>query len=141
MFNHWLYNKNMENGGYTFVQLIPRLSGNGQEVLLRKGDGSLLVCTEDEWNALNNKDAMTPEQKVVLFMSLFKGRDDICARRFEGSGKSGYAPICENEWKQGLCAKKEKGVRYCSECPNRKYSGLTPKRILDHFRGIDQNGS
>ena len=122
------------------MQLIPRLSGNGQEVLLRKGDGSLLVCTEDEWNALNNKDAMTPEQKVVLFMSLFKGRDDICARRFEGSGKSGYAPICENEWKQGLCAKKEKGVRYCSECPNRKYSGLTPKRILDHFRGIDQNG-
>ena len=140
MLKHWLYNKSMRNGGYTFVQFVPRLYGDRQEVLLRKDDGSLFVCTKDEWNTLNNKEEMTPEQKFDLFSSLFKGRNDICARRFEGSEKSGYAPVCENEWKQGICKKRENGVKYCAECPNRKYSGLTKERIRDHFKGIDKNG-
>ena len=136
----WLYNKSMVNGGYTFVQFISRLSGGEQEVLLKKDDGSLLVCTREEWNNLQSKHEMSPEQKANLFMSLFKGRDDICARRYESSNRSGYATVCENEWKYGICEKKEKGVKYCKDCPNRKYSGLTMVRIRDHFKGIDPNG-
>ena len=39
------------------------------------------------------------EVKVALFRSLFRGREDVYARRFESrkTGKSGYAPACENE--------------------------------------------
>jgi phosphatidylserine/phosphatidylglycerophosphate/cardiolipin synthase-like enzyme len=34
-------------------------------------------------------------------MSLFKGRDDVYARRWENKkkGTSGYSPSCVNEWK------------------------------------------
>ncbi len=122
------------------MQFVPRLSGEKQEVLLKRYDGSLFICTKDEWNLLQNEVEMTPNQKFDMFISLFKGRDDICARRFESSEKSGYAPICENEWKRGVCQKKEKGVKFCQECSHRKYSGLTMERIRDHFRGIDTNG-
>jgi hypothetical protein len=37
---------------------------------------------------------------VNLFRSLFRGREDVFPRRWENpkSGRSGYAPACENEW-------------------------------------------
>ena len=41
----------------------------------------------------------SPEKKVKLFLSLFRGRQDVYARRFESrrTGKSGYQPACKNE--------------------------------------------
>ena len=40
----------------------------------------------------------SPEAKIALFRSLFRGRDDVYPRRFESrkSGKSGYQPVCAN---------------------------------------------
>lgn len=39
------------------------------------------------------------EEKIRLFRSLFRGREDLYARRFESrkTGRSGYAPACANE--------------------------------------------
>jgi hypothetical protein len=38
-------------------------------------------------------------------MSLFKGRDDVYAKRWESKDgtRSGYSPACRNEWKRDLC--------------------------------------
>lgn len=38
----------------------------------------------------------TSQSKIALFRFLFRGRDDVYARRFESrkTGKSGYAPAC-----------------------------------------------
>ena len=40
-----------------------------------------------------------PETKIALFRSLFRGREDVYAKRFESrkTGKSGYQPACRNE--------------------------------------------
>ena len=40
------------------------------------------------------------DAKIALFRSLFRGRDDVYACRFESrkTGKAGYAPACGNEW-------------------------------------------
>ena len=48
-----------------------------------------------------------PHDKIALFRSLFRGRDDVYPRRFESrrTGKSGYQPACANEWVRGLCEK------------------------------------
>ena len=45
------------------------------------------------------------DEKISLFLSLFRGRQDIYARRWESfrTGKSGYMPACKNEWVRGLC--------------------------------------
>ena len=46
----------------------------------------------------NAFEKMSPEEKIKLFRSLFKGREDIYARRWENSktNKSGYSPAKKN---------------------------------------------
>ena len=72
-------------------------------------------------------------EKIRLFMSLFKGRDDVYARRWENKkkGTSGYSPSCLNEWKP-VCVK-PKGT--CTGCAHKAYDALTDKVIDDHLRG------
>ncbi len=75
----------------------------------------------------------SPHEKIRLFMSLFGGRNDVYAKRWENrKGGSGYAPVCLNEWKQGLCTKP---AIKCSECHNKSYAVLNDKVIDDHLRG------
>ena len=75
-----------------------------------------------------------PEDKIELFMSLFRGRDDVYAKRWENrAGKCGYSPFCLNEWKPGVC---EKPRKKCSECKNRSYAVLDKKAIENHLRGL-----
>ena len=59
----------------------------------------------------------SPEAKIALFRSLFRGREDVYPRRFESrkTGKFGYQPACANEWARGVCEKpvrKEWGLTY-----------------------------
>ncbi|MHB1688845.1 MAG: TOTE conflict system archaeo-eukaryotic primase domain-containing protein [Ignavibacteriaceae bacterium] len=71
-------------------------------------------------------------EKIKLFMSLFKGRDDVYAKRWQNKeGKSGYAPACFNEWKIGICNKPK--IK-CSECPNKSFEILNEKVIEEHLR-------
>jgi hypothetical protein len=53
--------------------------------------------------------------KIRLFMSLFKGRDDVYAKKWENKKKatSGYSPVCLNQWQVGLCGKPKTS---CSKC-------------------------
>jgi superfamily II DNA or RNA helicase len=76
----------------------------------------------------------SPKEKVALFMSLFRGRDDVYARRWysDKTGKSGYSPVCENEWDQTLCDKRR--VK-CNVCKNRKLQPLTDEIIVAHLKG------
>lgn len=75
-----------------------------------------------------------PEEKIKLFRSLFRGREDVYARRFESkkTGKSGYQPACRNEWVLGLCGKPQKK---CRDCPNKAYIELTDDEIRAHLMG------
>ena len=78
-------------------------------------------------------DNRSPEEKISLFRSLFKGREDIYALRWESrKGKSGYAPACGNEWDRVLCRKPQ--IK-CSECPNSKFLPVTDQAIFDHLSG------
>lgn len=61
------------------------------------------------------------QAKIALFRSLFRGREDVYARRFESrkTGKSGYAPACGNEWIRGVCESRGSGaqiVRTSASC-------------------------
>ena len=68
-----------------------------------------------------------------MFRSLFRGREDVFAKRWETpKGKTGYSPVCENEWINSIC---NKPVNKCSECKNYKYSPVTDQVIYDHLTG------
>ena len=73
--------------------------------------------------------------KIVLFRSLFKGREDVYARRFESkkTGKSGYQPACRNEWVKGIC---EKPKTNCGNCSKRSFEPVTNEVIRNHIEGF-----
>jgi hypothetical protein len=51
----------------------------------------------------------TPEKKVALFRSLFRGREDVYAVRWEGKGgKSGYSPAGVMDWRAIHAARPER---------------------------------
>ena len=77
------------------------------------------------------------DEKVVFFRSLFSGRGDVFAKRYDNvkTGKKGYSPYCENQWVRGLCGLMH-GVK-CSDCPNRKLKPVSDEVIRWHLRGKD----
>ena len=79
----------------------------------------------------NTSDSLS---KISLFMSLFKGRDDVYAKRWENKNKdtSGYSPVCLNLWKAGVCGKPKIS---CSKCENKLYAALDEDVIENHLRG------
>lgn len=78
------------------------------------------------------------EERVTLFHSLFKGRKDVFARRWfsKTTGKSGYQPVCINEWRRGVCDKKK---FKCADCPNRHFAPLNYQYLYRHLEGKDEN--
>src|SRR5580698_9400871 len=80
-----------------------------------------------------------PEAKIALFRSLFRGRDDVYARRFESrkTGKSGYSPACGNEWVRDVC---QKPKIKCAHCPNQAFLPITDDVVRWHLSGRDDAG-
>ncbi|HWE05903.1 MAG TPA: DEAD/DEAH box helicase family protein, partial [Rhizomicrobium sp.] len=78
--------------------------------------------------------------KIALFRSLFRGREDVYARRFESrkSGKSGYQPDCANEWIKGVC---EKPRIKCTDCLHQRFLPVTDAVIRSHLQGRDNAGT
>jgi hypothetical protein len=81
----------------------------------------------------------SPADKIALFRSLFRGREDVYPRRFESrkTGKAGYAPACANEWVRGVC---EKPKGKCAECSHRRFLPVTDEVIRWHLSGRDDLG-
>lgn len=81
----------------------------------------------------------TPAEKIGLFRSLFRGRDDVYPVRFESrrTGRSGYQPACGNEWVPGVCRKPK--IK-CSVCPNQRFLSVTDEVIVRHLQGDVQDG-
>ena len=112
------------------------------ELAAIKGEKSVVlpvsrIVPTDSLPSINKNS--TSEEKIKLFRSLFVGREDVFARRWYSptSGKSGYQPVCGNEWNEEYCDKKK---HKCSACPNRKLMPLTNKDIYDHLAGKDKYG-
>ena len=76
---------------------------------------------------------LSPDEKVKLFASLFRGREDVYPVRWESkAGKSGYSPACANEWRAGIC---EKPRIKCGDCAHRALIPVTGQTVFDHLAG------
>ena len=78
--------------------------------------------------------AASTAAKIGLFWSLFRGREDAFPRRWDNAktGKSGYSPVCRNEWVRGVCGKPQ--VK-CGECPSQAFKPVTDEIIRAHLQG------
>jgi hypothetical protein len=72
--------------------------------------------------------------KIALLQNLFRGRSDVFPRRWENinTGRSGYAPVCRNEWVRGVCGKPH--VK-CGECPNQAFVPFGDDAARSHLSG------
>ena len=74
------------------------------------------------------------EQKIEVFRSLFRGREDVFAVRWEGpNGRYGYSPASKRDWSAYNAAKPEGRKRVDKE--TRTYLPLTNQAIHDHLAG------
>ena len=97
------------------------------------------VCSDDAISPAKSRinKYSSSEEKIALFRALFSGRKDVFARRWYSrtTGKSGYQPVCENEWQEGICDKH----RYkCKDCPNRRLQPLSDRDVYRHLEGKDE---
>ena len=117
-------------------QLLERIKElEAENAEFRKRLGEVVTPTEKAPTAMLN---LSLQEKVDLFRSLFKGREDVFARRWysKASGKGGYQPVCQNEWSP-LCNKR---TFKCADCPNRQFSPLTDNDVYRHLEGKDADG-
>ena len=95
----------------------------------------LPVTVARQANSILSVSSESPSpEKVELYQSLFRGREDVYARLWQNKRtlKVGYSPVCKNEWDHGLC---QKFRVKCFDCPNREFAPLTNQVILNHLEG------
>ncbi|HDY8083941.1 DEAD/DEAH box helicase [Vibrio vulnificus] len=81
---------------------------------------------------------MSPQQKLSIYQSYFKGNTQCYAHRWQNQqGRSGYAIACENEWHQGVCGKPK--IK-CLECPNQAFKPLGDDAMYAHLTGKEVVG-
>jgi hypothetical protein len=78
----------------------------------------------------------TNEEKADLFLTLFRGRENVYPKRWENlkTGRSGYSPVCENEWVKPIC---QKPTIKCGDCSHQKFSPLSALAIGAHLRQVN----
>lgn len=86
------------------LERIKELEAENTELKKRLGEEA--IPAKHEPTAMRT---LSLQEKVELFRSLFRGREDVFARRWysKASGKGGYQPVCQNEWNHQLCDKRK----------------------------------
>lgn len=129
---------------YTLIEQLPALVGEAGYVICEDAEGKRFVCPEELWleNVPQTEQAApvcthsSTQEKIECFLSMFRGREEMYARRYYSTktGKSGYTPVCKNEWVQGLCDKRK---YKCADYPNRAFVSLNYEAVKAHLRGND----
>lgn len=108
------------------------LKENGIALPITVSDADFSMNEEAPSDTVITKRSPLPE-KIALFLSLFHGRPDVYARRWESkNGRSGYSPACKNEWKPDMCLK-PKGK--CADCSHAEYCTYDADAIESHLCG------
>ncbi len=89
------------------------------------------ICTASVMTSIS-------EQQIRLFMSLFHGRTDVYARRWEKDGQSGYSPAYEFNWDEFMAHKRRGGS--LKDFENKRLIHLSKDVIRRHLLGVDVLG-
>jgi len=84
--------------------------------------------------------SLRPHEKIALFLNLFAARRSVFPKLWENvtTGKRGYSPACDNEWRPGICRKPQ--IK-CAECPHQRFPALDERTAEAHLRGLHTIGT
>jgi len=135
------------------VESISHAFSNETVCVFEDGAGNRRYVSEAEWitgaeefaRYAAERRLVTSESpgrdKIALFKSLFRGREDVYAHGFaKKDGGIGYSPACANE-RTRRCprwTRASRGIK-CADCPARKFIPVNDRAIIEHIRG-EQDG-
>ena len=127
-----MWNEVVEHNGRQVKRFTREQSATTQEA-----HASHLHVTEPVPETITGIDNYSPrDKKIDLFLSLFAGRNDVFAKRWENAQKSitGYAPACNNIW-MPVCSKTGGKKIKCGDCPNQSFIRLDAGVMEKHLTG------
>lgn len=78
------------------------------------------------------------DELIKVFFTLFRGREDVFAIRWEKDGKRGYTPAYDLNWDE--FSKHKAGGGTLKDFPDKQFARLTEKRIINHLSGKEVIG-
>lgn len=106
---------------YTLLEIVPSLDGGQALLLCEDKNGKRATCSESLWCSCALTDVyFTPvhahsssQEKIEYFLSVFKGREDVYARRYHSTttGKTGYTPVCKMNGCMACAIKRNTGAQ------------------------------
>ena len=80
---------------------------------------------------------LSPSEKISLFRSLFKGREDVYPKMWlsKNGDRKGYMPACGNDGNYSLCGKRKFPRVKCADCNHQAYLPVTDEVVRDHLQG------
>lgn len=84
---------------------------------------------------LKEKDKLSSIEKISIYKSYFRFREDVFTERYlKNDGSKGYFIVCRN--KNGyLCQKKNKLSKSCYNCLNKQYEKFNDAFLFEHMKG------
>ena len=77
-------------------------------------------------------------EQIRIFLSLFRGREDVFAVRWEKDGRAGYMPAYDLNWDEFAKHKLRGGT--LKDFPNKQFTKLSQQRIINHLSGKEVIG-
>lgn len=99
-------------------------------------ESTVKCMVKETENLINDEDTTgitkksSTQEKLELYLSIFKGRTDVCAKRWRN--KPGYSLYCFNDFKPGICNKPR---TKCTECKQSNFAPLDRKQLEKHLLG------
>jgi hypothetical protein len=103
-------------------------------LLAEHGIADGLMPTQRSADPASIRPGLSTSEKIALFRSLFRGREDVYAQTWEGpDGRSGYSPRTERDWNAYNAATPEDRKRV--DKATRRKIPLTDEAIHAHLAG------
>ena len=106
---------------YTLIEIVPSLDGGQAMLLCEDENGKRSVCSESLWCCCALTDVhsapvhahSSSQEKIEYFLSVFKGREDVYARRYHSTttGKAGYTPAAKMSGCMACATKRNTGAQ------------------------------
>jgi len=96
-----------------------------------------LATLETEATSATESSSLTQSDKITLFRSLFRGREDVFPKLWisRKGDRTGYMPACANDGNYTLCGKRKFPRIKCGDCDHQAYIPVSDEMIREHLQG------
>jgi len=101
-----------------------------------------LATLETEATSAAESSSLTQSDKITLFRSLFRGREDVFPKHWisRKGDRKGYMPACANDGNYTLCGKRKFPRIKCGDCDHQAYIPVSDEMLREHLQGKQTMG-